>query len=173
MLEQYVKDALRTEQHSDKRQLHSKMGIQTECGEAIDTLKRHIFYGKEIDYINLQEEIGDIMWYIALAIADKPNEKHELTFMWDRGMCPTSQDELVLNLYYHLNQILKVQQVMTINQIREYLYHTDAMCHLLGVSLEEVCRMNINKLKTRYPEKFTEEAALNRDLNAERKALED
>jgi hypothetical protein len=31
---------------------------------------------------------------------------------------------------------------------------------------------NIEKLKVRYPEKFTEEAALNRNLDKERKTLE-
>jgi len=31
---------------------------------------------------------------------------------------------------------------------------------------------NINKLRVRYPEKFTEENALNRNLELERKVLE-
>jgi hypothetical protein len=34
-------------------------------------------------------------------------------------------------------------------------------------------RANIRKLKARYAEEFTEHAALHRDLDAEREALED
>lgn len=43
----------------------------------------------------------------------------------------------------------------------------------LGVPLETVLEANIAKLRARYPEKFTQEAALNRDLVNERKVLED
>ncbi len=39
-------------------------------------------------------------------------------------------------------------------------------------SFEEVMETNINKLKARYGDKFSEHAALNRDLETERKVLE-
>lgn len=43
---------------------------------------------------------------------------------------------------------------------------------VLKTTLDEVQEMNINKLRIRYPEKFTEHDALNRDLDKERKVLE-
>lgn len=49
------------------RILHASFGLCTEAGEFQDALKKHIFYGKKLDFVNLQEEIGDIMWYVALA----------------------------------------------------------------------------------------------------------
>lgn len=42
----------------------------------------------------------------------------------------------------------------------------------LGMSLQQVLQTNIDKLRARYPEKFTTEDALNRDEDAERKILE-
>jgi len=42
----------------------------------------------------------------------------------------------------------------------------------LGTTFDEEQRRVIDKLKTRYPEKFTQEAAENRDLETERKVLE-
>jgi NTP pyrophosphatase (non-canonical NTP hydrolase) len=45
------------------RILHTAMGICTEAGELLDAVKRHIFYGKELDEVNLKEEIGDLGWY--------------------------------------------------------------------------------------------------------------
>lgn len=42
----------------------------------------------------------------------------------------------------------------------------------LGSSFEEVMEININKLRARYGEKFSEYAALNRNLENERKVLE-
>lgn len=94
------------------RLLHAGMGMTTESGEFLDALKKHIFYGKPIDSVNLEEEIGDLLWYVALA------------------------------------------------------------CNSLDVDMNRIMAQNIEKLKTRYPDKFTSEAALNRDLEAERKTLE-
>jgi hypothetical protein len=37
----------------------------------------------------------------------------------------------------------------------------------------KVWQANIEKLKTRYPDKYTDEKAINRDLNSERKTLEE
>lgn len=46
--------------------LHAAMGLVTESGEVLDIFKKHIFYGKEIDMVNLKEEIGDILWFLAI-----------------------------------------------------------------------------------------------------------
>lgn len=92
--------------------LHALIGIVTESGELFDQFKKHIFYGKPLDLVNLQEELGDLMWYIAILL--------------------------------------------------DYL----------GISLEEIMAQNNAKLRARYPEKFTEDNALNRDLDGERKVLE-
>ncbi len=50
-----------------KRLLHAGIGLSTEAGEFLDALKKHIFYGKELDRVNLKEEIGDLFWYLAIA----------------------------------------------------------------------------------------------------------
>jgi NTP pyrophosphatase (non-canonical NTP hydrolase) len=49
------------------RLLHASMGIETEAGEFLDVLKKFIFYGKQIDKVNLVEELGDLLWYIGIA----------------------------------------------------------------------------------------------------------
>lgn len=94
------------------RLIHGAIGLCTETGEIQDALKKHYFYGKPLDRVNLAEELGDVMWYIAI------------------------------------------------------------LCDELGVSLESVMEKNIAKLKARYGEKFTEAAALNRNLAVEREILE-
>lgn len=48
------------------RMLHAAIGLATEAGEALDALKKHIFYGKNLDTVNLSEETGDSQWYAAL-----------------------------------------------------------------------------------------------------------
>ena len=117
-METYITDVKRTENRdfesiktriNDRslRLLHASLGVSTESNEFLDMLKKHIYYGKTIDYVNLQEEIGDILFYCAVAL-----------------------DEL-------------------------------------NISFESVMSNNIEKLKKRYPEKFTSENALNRNIENE------
>ena len=118
----YLVESARTVKHFDEGKhfsreeidlLHAGLGMATEAGEFVDSLKKYIFYGKALDTVNLKEEIGDMLWYMALAI------------------------------------------------------------RILGTSFEELMETNIDKLYTRYPEKFTEYHALNRNLEEELKILKD
>lgn len=43
------------------------MGLNGEAGEAIDILKKHKFHGHELDSEHLASELGDCLWYIAIA----------------------------------------------------------------------------------------------------------
>jgi len=118
MSKQFIKDAIRTESPNffiekvDPRLLHAAIGLGTEAGEIQDALKKTIYYGKDLDLVNLKEEVGDILWYLAIAMD-------------------------VLNTDFDSEQ-------------------------------DRVIR----KLKARYPSKFENDLAENRDIAAERKILE-
>ena len=92
--------------------LHASMGLTTEAAEFTDMIKKHVYYGRELDEVNLKEEVGDMLWYCAIAL------------------------------------------------------------EALGTDFESVMQTNIDKLKARYPDKFTEDAAINRDVSKEREILE-
>lgn len=118
-MKDYIKQAIRTESRNfylsdakeDTRLLHAAIGLCTEAGEFLDSVKKQLFYGAPKDATNLKEELGDLCWYMAVAMDS------------------------------------------------------------LGTNFEKVMETNIAKLRARYPEKFTSENALNRDLDAERKTL--
>lgn len=74
----YEQEALRTESRdmfairerlepNVIRLLHAGVGLATEAGEFVDVVKKHIFYGKPLDLTNLREEVGDVLWYLAVA----------------------------------------------------------------------------------------------------------
>lgn len=118
--EEYVKNAIKTESpiipgldKTKARLLHASMGCATESIELLDALKKHLFYNKPLDITNIEEEIGDLFWYISI------------------------------------------------------------IAHVLGFNFDYIWDKNIAKLKARYPDSFTEENAIHRDLQAERKILED
>lgn len=91
--------------------IHMLFGMFTELGELTDVFKKQMAYGKEPDWINIKEELGDLMWYIA------------------------------------------------------------GFCNINEIDLEDVLQINISKLRTRYPEKFSTDNALNRDIDAERDSM--
>jgi len=114
-LNEYCRLANRTNSELDTEvlnTLHMLMGMQTEIGELTDPFKKQLAYGKKIDWINVQEEIGDLMWYVG------------------------------------------------------------NLCYMLNFNLEDILEKNIEKLKTRYPEKFNSNQAINRNTVEERKILE-
>jgi len=78
----------------------------------MDAMKKHLIYGAELDIVNVSEEVGDMMWYIAI------------------------------------------------------------VCRKANLSLGTILQQNIDKLRARFPEKFTEQNAMNRDLGLERSTLE-
>ena len=121
----FISDCMRTESsefnelvddecsgYNKERLIHCAFGMQTESAEFTDALKKSLFYGKDLDVVNLKEEMGDMLWYIAVAM---------------------------------------------------YELETD---------FESEMERVINKLKVRYPEKYTNELAENRDLDSEREVLE-
>lgn len=61
--------------------LHGAIGLSTEANELLDMLKKHIYYGKEIDTVNMKEELGDLMWYIAIFCREYDLDIEELMNM--------------------------------------------------------------------------------------------
>ena len=94
------------------RYIHGLLGEITEVEEKLEAVLKSFDSRNPMDTVNLLEENGDSLWYLAL--------------------------------------------------------QTDALGSLLG----KVASANIKKLQTRYPEKFTDDAANNRSLDAERKVLD-
>lgn len=73
----YIANAIKTESNDfvaikdrfteeNIRLLHAAIGLATEAGEALDAMKKHLFYGKALDKVNLKEEMGDLFWYLAI-----------------------------------------------------------------------------------------------------------
>lgn len=44
--------------------VHMSMGVSGEAGELLDAIKKYTMYQKELDLVNVIEEIGDIYFYL-------------------------------------------------------------------------------------------------------------
>lgn len=153
----------------DKNLFHMECGICTEKGELVDIYKKFFAYGKEIDLVHLKEELGDLCWYQA-------NKDTFLGYIYEEDQINFDgllQLEATENFEEHKEGVfmLWVDPLETLDRqsIWALIYLTG---RVYGIDFGDMLETNINKLKARYAEKFTEEAALNRDLDAEREVLE-
>lgn len=181
-IQEYIKQSERTLIDRSKRLnlIHSALGVITEVGEIIDVIKRHIFYYKELDIVNIKEEIGDLAWYFAipfrefkLDVLDSNDNAFFIDtrndFYWNLTFVIVEFQEQYILEIDNFNDPFKEVNTETIQKSFSFLR---TLCKYFEIDLNECLEMNIKKLQTRYPEKFTNELALNRNLEAERKVLE-
>jgi NTP pyrophosphatase (non-canonical NTP hydrolase) len=43
------------------------LGLAGEAGEAVDLIKKHVGHGHPLDVVKLEKELGDVLWYVAVA----------------------------------------------------------------------------------------------------------
>ena len=43
------------------------LGLAGESGEVADAIKKHLYQGHTLDLSHMKEELGDVLWYVALA----------------------------------------------------------------------------------------------------------
>lgn len=49
------------------RLVHALLGVSGEAGELSENVKKWVFYGRPLDRQEMKEELGDLLWYVALA----------------------------------------------------------------------------------------------------------
>jgi len=57
-------DILKEMSPEDAYLIHMGMGISGEAGELLDAIKKHTIYHKELDMVNVIEELGDIEFFL-------------------------------------------------------------------------------------------------------------
>jgi NTP pyrophosphatase (non-canonical NTP hydrolase) len=67
--QEYQKNALKTAKAGDFKfnLVHAAMGLAGEAGEFTDCIKKYVIYGQSLDKSNALEELGDALWFVALA----------------------------------------------------------------------------------------------------------
>lgn len=191
---EYVQNAIRTESKfnviSDKHSIkaindslfHSVLWIQTEMWEIFEAVFIK-WKNKEIDVVNLKEELWDVMWYIAIAC----NQLDLYDFEFGKQYLDGKDFDNINDFLFYMNDIsinlldwmkkslfyVKEYDISKLEtQIISMLWYMTNLVKFIDWDLERICTINIEKLRARYPEKFTTDYAVNRDLDKERSILE-
>ncbi len=173
---------------------HALTGIATEIGELVEA----VVINKTTDKVNLHEEIGDVWWYLAILahqldvikpishVCDTFLAADEYTIAPDHPafslpgalLCMSYDlgnafDVVKRRIYYNATDtapksswsLVSASAIAMATRLLDITSHAKA-------NLRKIWATNIDKLATRYPDKFSEHDALHRDENAERGVLE-
>lgn len=178
--------------------LHAILSLSVQTSELVDLVKRKLYYGKEIDQTKFKtvtdavnglvsflgqehviqgvnakpvENLSEVYGDLPEDIAKMDLKNINIRLLHAALGCFTESGELIdsIKRQYETGLLDKVNFGEEVGDIEWY---QAIGFDETGVT-EASCReKNIAKLKSRYPEKFSNEAAINRDTAAERAVLE-
>lgn len=157
------------------RLTHMSLGISNEIGE--------LFFAT--DPLHVREEIGDLCWYCAgvasvygLSFSEVWEHAEPLLEKTPEG--PSVVASLAVEAAKIAEQVKKhvfygktANREIIIDAVIRVVWMAAYICKLSGVSFESVLSENIAKLRARFPDKFTESEAVDRDKAAEYKAMKE
>lgn len=138
--------------------------------------------------LNAREELGDVQWYVAIgthtfgfdlaSMDDHAALDYAHPPFPDYGTLDDIFEDLVIVSAELLNQAKRhvwyhkeLDQTEVLRLLTQVNSETYWLGRTLGLDMPSIRETNIAKLRTRYPQKFTTDAAINRDLGAENKTL--
>ena len=152
------------------RLLHCVVGLSGEMAEI----------QKSDSARNLKEELGDVLWYTAQGanamgiVLDNNSETRTFSLDYFKNMllCEVGNLASLVEKWLFYGQSLDFRCVR--NNLNDIVGCIHNICLYYGWTVDELMEMNISKLRQRYPEKFTEELALevNRNREAESQVME-
>jgi hypothetical protein len=176
-LNEFIKNAIKTESRVDKimvdeNVLYNALFTFIEAAEVLDILKKNIFYNKPIDNSVLKENpIGGII--LSNYKIDNMNELSVNTRLFHAilGIC-TESGELAGNLYDSLILGKNLDLINLGEELGDLDWYKAIALDEMNLDPYKCLNAVIEKLKLRYPDKFSSENAVNRNLDKERKSLE-
>ena len=144
---------------------------------ALDAIKKKLFYGRANmgmdSAIELARQSGLNMDEIDFEklMPTLPREDAIRIFHGVIGAV-TEAGEMALALAEAISHGTPLDLVNISEEFGDQQWYIAATLRAMGRTFDDVHRQNIAKLRLRYPDKFTEHNANNRDLGAERKLLE-
>lgn len=135
-------------------------------GEIADYLKKGIFHQhgfRHADLLIMLRTAGNhLQLFGAIKYAIPTSDFRTMLFWNVIGLIGESGEIATLLTEYTHDDDLDREKL--VKELGDCLWYLAALCTKLGVDLEDVMALNIEKLKARYPDGFSAEASRNRFL---------
>ena len=154
--------------HPTASDLSSALEEAIETGHRVDKLKRSIFYGSRFE--SSTDERHELPIYVG---DDAGDSAHPSPDMLHSAMGVfTEAAEFLEAIVLSMFKGEPFDQTNAVEELGDLEWYMAVMRQRLNVSQEKVQRINIAKLRARYPDKFDKSDALDRNLDHERSILE-
>ncbi len=177
-LNQYVRDAVRTESQIEKvilpdgETFAAALQVFVLSGQILDMFKKNVFYGKPIDWERVNNKFEKIEMDAGVGVAFREAEV-EIDPRIFHALIGAATE--ATELMQCLIKVLDGKEIDYVNVMEEFgdiNWYEAIGCDATGVSFENILTTNIEKLRKRFPDAFTSEKAIERDLDVERNALQ-
>lgn len=179
----YIEDAKRTESPIQEavfeiHTLREVLRLAMAANNLVDMIRKNIFYGKPIKDEAWQQELDnafDAQMELDNGIPAIPPKALKIDPRLIHGIFGKFNEsgELVEALFAAIFKGKAFDRVNALEELGDDAWFTAILVNALDGQFGKILATNIAKLKARYPEKFTNQNANERDLNTERKILED
>lgn len=157
----YDKQAVRTESPKfntiSETDLFDSLALFIAQGEELDAIKKAIFYGKNLERFQGQPEL-------------QVDRRMQRLIHGVLGIA-TEAVELVEMLFQRLTDQEPVDEIHLFEELGDVEWYMAILRDEFGFIQKAIQERNIAKLRARFPDKFSEEKAIDRDVAAERVVL--
>jgi NTP pyrophosphatase (non-canonical NTP hydrolase) len=183
-LKQYTQDAIRTESRITEARVDPVLFRQVLCifiaaGSMLDQLKKNMYYGKPVktemweQHVRaIRDHINHLSTGVYLPLTQQQPLDIDTRVLHAVIGIATESTELVEAIYHRVNSGLEIDRVNLLEELGDVNWYQAILVDALSGDWEKILDTNIAKLRARYPEKFTSEAAIDRDIDTERTILE-
>jgi len=180
-LQKYIEDAKRTEPSRqaiifDPEALALAIGMFIGSGEVLDQIKKYVFYGRDIDNEKLKRDL-DFINGSSESFIDKERDDGSFALNMDEIPINDRLFHSVIGIATEATELVEAMKdgfqddVNLLEEFGDLNWYEAIGISELGGDFDEVLETNIAKLRHRYPDKFTNESAQERDLEGERQIL--
>lgn len=184
-LEEFVKDATRTESKipfvvTNRDVLSNIISMFILSGQMLDQYKKNIFYKREINndvLIDNFKALAEAMTNLSYQFKSNEHQDNNDVLVINPRIfhavlgASTEATELMEQLQHMIETGEGPDAVNLLEEFFDINWYNAILHDELNTAMEHTLLCGIDKLRKRFPDKFTSEQAIHRDVDAEREIL--
>lgn len=180
---EYMSNAVRTEARIDavkanRKLVENALAVFVSAGEFVDMIKKNVFYGKPLDPVKFRTQ-----WHSALEalrhLEFVPLDENEQQFVQETFNVDPRVFHAITGLASEASELIEaldldkqMDRTNLLEEVGDCCWYSALLTDSLSSDLGHVMDINIQKLQTRFPDKFDSKLAVDRNVENERIVLD-